>query len=103
MAADAESALASSSSSRNNPLLHRVSSLLSSNMRDKQTHAALETLAEFGLASTSSTTTTTHASTSALRRDVEHRMQQSARAFLAAFAQVNEVRKKDEIADENQV
>jgi hypothetical protein len=83
--ADPIQPFASSSSSRN-PLTHRVSSLLSSDLHDKQTHAALDTLSAFDLASTSS-----RASSSGLRREVERRMQQSTRAFLEAFAEVDEV------------
>ncbi|ORY76293.1 oligomeric Golgi complex subunit 6 [Leucosporidium creatinivorum] len=92
-----------SSSSNRNPLNLKVSRLLSANLQDAATRAALDTLGQFesdvpDVPATSSTTATAPAKDGigralrrgGLRKEVDKRMAQGSRQFLDAFTDVNE-------------
>lgn len=96
-----------------NPLQAKVTRLLSANLEDGATRAALDTLGQVELAAsrnstTGSTTTTTNGALSqqqthggmntttlrkgGLRKEVDTQMAESSRDFLRAFSDVNDVR-----------
>lgn len=98
-----------------NPLQAKVTRLLSANLEDGATRAALDTLGQVELAAsrnstTGSTTTTTNGALSqqqthggmntttlrkgGLRKEVDTQMAESSRHFLRAFSDVNDVREE---------
>ncbi|KAK4056417.1 Golgi transport complex subunit 6 [Microbotryomycetes sp. JL221] len=115
MSSSTMSYIGTSSGSSRNPLLVKVNRLLSANLDDTGTKAALDTLGEFSLSSSPHHTTTVasgsdtladaikgsrNVTTSAathkplqrgeLRKQVERNMAQGSQDFLMAFSQVNE-------------